>query len=99
MTLKAFPKRVNICQLIDMIISVVKTLLREGINKKKALFVVFYYKGGGVGGNVKRLQNFFINHVFFGVFQYVPGPPKHVLHLVWSAYVISTAVRTASKVA
>ena len=33
------------------------------------------------------------------VFQYVPGPPKHVLHLVWSAYFISTAVRTALKVA
>ena len=27
------------------------------------------------------------------------GPSKHVLHLVWSAYFISTAVRTALKVA
>ena len=27
------------------------------------------------------------------------GHPKHVLHLVWSAYFISTAVRTALKVA
>ena len=63
-------------------------------------FLFFIQKGGGgVGGNVKRLQSFFINHVFVGVFQYVPWPPKHVLHLVWSAYVISTALRTASKVA
>ena len=27
------------------------------------------------------------------------GPLKHVLHLVWNAYVISTAIRTALKVA
>ena len=29
----------------------------------------------------------------------IVGPPKHVLHLVWSAYVLSTAIRTALKVA
>ena len=29
----------------------------------------------------------------------IVGPPKHDLHLVWSAYFISTAVRTALKVA
>ena len=27
------------------------------------------------------------------------GPPKHVLHLVWSAYIISTAIRAALKIA
>ena len=27
------------------------------------------------------------------------GPPKHVLHLVWSAFVKSTAMRTALKIA
>ena len=68
--------------------------------KKRPVFIVFYYeRGGGVGRKVKRLWSYFLHHVFVGVFQYVPGPPKHVLHLVWSAYVISTAVRTASKVA
>ena len=29
---------------------------------------------GGVGGNVKRLQSFFISYVFFEVFQNDPGP-------------------------
>ena len=75
------------------------TYLGKASKKKGPFCSLLLRMGGGVGGNVKRLQSFFINHVFVGVFQYVSGPPKHVLHLVWSAYVISTAVRTASKVA
>ena len=62
-----------------------------GYAKKRPVFIVFYYEGGGVGRKVKRLWSYFLHHVFVGVFQYVPGPPKHVLHLVWSANVISTA--------
>ena len=78
---------------------VLTQIVREVFKKRRPFFVVFDYEGGGIGRNVKRLRSYFLNHVFVGVFQYVPGPPKHVLHLVWSAYVISTAVRTASKVA
>ena len=37
--------------------------------------------GGGGGGNAKRLQSFFINYVFFGVFQNDLGPPKYALEL------------------
>ena len=37
--------------------------------------------GVGVGGDVKELIGFFINHVFVGVFQYDFGPPKHALEL------------------
>ena len=33
------------------------------------------------------------------MFQYDLGPPKHVLHLVWSVLGISTAIKTALKVA
>ena len=33
------------------------------------------------------------------MFQYGLGPPKHVLHLVWSVLGISTAIKTALKVA
>ena len=33
------------------------------------------------------------------MFQYNFGPPKHVLHLVWSVLGISTAIKTALKVA
>ena len=73
--------------------------IKGGI-KKEALFRSLWLRGGwGVGQNVKRLRSYLLNHVLVGVFQYVPGPPKHVLHLVWSDNVISTAVRTASKVA
>ena len=48
---------------------------------------------------MKELLGFFTNHVFVGVFQYDFGPPKHVLHLVWSVLGIYTAIKTASKVA
>ena len=48
---------------------------------------------------MKELLGFFINHVFVGVFQYDFGPPKHVLHLVWSVLSIYTAIKTALKVA
>ena len=76
-----------------MILHKKRNIIREGC-KKRPFFIVFYYEGGGVGRKVKRLWSYFLHHVFVGVFQYVPGPPKHVLHLVWSAYVISTALRT-----
>ena len=33
------------------------------------------------------------------MFQYDLGPPTHVLHLVWSVLGISTAIKTALKVA
>ena len=33
------------------------------------------------------------------MFQYDVGPPKHVFHLVWSVLGISTAIKTALKVA
>ena len=32
-------------------------------------------------GILKRLWGFFINHVFVGVFQNDPGPPKYALEL------------------
>ena len=39
--------------------------LREGFKKKRPVFVVFDYEGGGgVSGNVKRLRSFFISYAF-----------------------------------
>ena len=70
----------------------------KGRGKKMTFLVVFCYKGG-VGRNMKELLGFFINKVFVGVFQYDFRPPKHVLHLVWSVLGISTAIKTALKVA
>ena len=34
-----------------------------------------------VGGDVKELLGFFINHVFVGVLQYDSGTPKYALEL------------------
>ena len=44
---------------------------------------VFFFKvmGGEVGGDVKELLSFFIDHVFVEVFQYDSGTPKHALKL------------------
>ena len=56
--------------------------IREGVKKGpfNSLLLI---------GNLKELLGFFKNHVFVGVFQYDFGPPKHVLHLVWSVLGIS----------
>ena len=55
--------------------------------------------GGGSARVVKKPNCFFEKSIFQRVSRIILGPPKHVLHLVWSAYFISTAVRTALKVA
>ena len=36
---------------------------------------------GNVKKKRKKIVSFFIDHVFVGVFQYDPGPPKHALEL------------------
>ena len=56
--------------------------------------------GGGQRGWSKNQTAFLKKKSMFQrVSRIIVGPPKHVLHLVWSAYFISTAVRTALKVA
>ena len=71
------------------------------VKKKTWKSVVFCQTGGGgVSGGGEKTKLLFWNRVFFQrVSRIILGPPKHVLHLVWSAYFISTAVRTAFKVA
>ena len=72
--------------------------LREGF-RKKCEKVWSFAKPGGSPGVVKKPNCFFETEFFQRVSRIILGPPKHVLHLVWSAYFISTAVRTAFKVA
>ena len=75
-------------------------LLREGFKKKKREKVWSFAKpGGGVSEGGKKPNCFFETSIFQRVSRIILGPSKHVLHLVWSAYFISTAVRTALKVA
>ena len=61
--------------------------------------MVFCQTRGGVSEGGEKPNCFFDKSIFQGVSGIILGPPKHVLHLVWSAYFISTAVRTALKVA
>ena len=65
------------------------------------IFCVFRTYGKGEVSGLKRTQLFF-QTVFFFFINHIEsffGPSKHVLHLVWSALVISTTIKTALKVA
>ena len=73
-----------------------KQFVREGVQKKNVPFSsLLLLRGGGVGGDVKELLGFFINHVFIGVFQYDSGPPKHALELRdYVKYMFSPSIST-----
>ena len=59
----------------------VRDLGKASIKKGPFCSLLLQMGGGGVGGNAKRLQSFFINYAFFGVFQNDPGPLKYALEL------------------
>ena len=67
--------------------------------------MVFYHTRGGEGSErvVKKPYCFFEEEeksIFFQIAcRIILGPPKHVLHLVWSPFVKYTANKTALKVA
>ena len=63
-------------------------------------FCVQGHEGGGVRAGEKRTRRFFKKVFFFQKpYRIILGPPKHVLHLVWSVLGIYTAIITALKVA
>ena len=74
--------------------------IREGLKKNRKKYGLLPNRGAGGSARVVKKPNcFFEKSIFQRVSRIILGPPKHVLHLVWSAYFISTAVRTALKVA
>ena len=56
-------------------------------------------RGGGAGAGKKRHKRNFNKCFFQKPYRIILGPPKHVLHLVWSVLGIYTAIITALKVA
>ena len=75
-------------------------LLGKGSKKNRKKYGLLPNRGAGGSARVVKKPNcFFEKSIFQRVSRIILGPPKHVLHLVWSAYFISTAVRTALKVA
>ena len=78
--------------------------LREGLKKTYwGKLWSFAKPGGGGGGGGQqgwwKTKLLFWKSIFQRVSRIILGPSNHVLHLVWSVYFISTAVRTALKVA
>ena len=62
--------------------------------------MVFYQtRGGASEGSEKNKLLFWKKYFLQWACRIILGPPKHVLHLVWSVPDISTAIRTALKVA
>ena len=58
--------------------------IREGFRKITRIFMVFYHTGGrGVSEGSEKPYCFFQSAC-----RIILGPPKHVLHLVWSPFVI-----------
>ena len=72
--------------------------LREGFRKKTYFLWSFAKPGGGVGEGSKKTILLFWKVFFQRACRIILGPLKHVLHLVWSAFVKYTANRTALKV-
>ena len=73
--------------------------IREGFKKNVKKYGLLPNQGGGSARVVKNQTAFLKKSFFQRVSRIILGPPKHVLHLVWSAYFIYIAVRTAFKVA
>ena len=67
---------------------------------KIGIFCILGHEGGGgVRAGEKRTRRFFKKVFFQKPYRIILGPPKHVLHLVWSVLGIYTAIITALKVA
>ena len=81
-------------------------LLGKGSQEEKRTKSGLLPNQGGVGvseGSKKtkvfQKQNSILENNFQWACRIILGPPKHVVHLVWSAYIISTAIRAALKIA
>ena len=66
---------------------------------KIGIFCVQGHEGGGQSRGKKDTKVFFKSVFFQKPYRIILGPPKHVLHLVWSVLGIYTAIITALKVA
>ena len=74
--------------------------LGKGSEKKNRIsYGLLPNRGGGSAREVKKPYCFFEKVFFQRACRIILGPPKHVLHLVWSVLGISTAIKTASFVA
>ena len=73
--------------------------LREGCEKKPEKMWSFAKLGGGGVSEGSKMPNLYFGKVFFQLAcRIILGPPKHVLHLVWSCLNIYLALKTTLKV-
>ena len=77
-------------------VKLILTIFQKKTEKFWPFFSFFSFFWGGV----RKEANLYFGKIFFQwACRIILGPPKHVLHLVWSAYIISTAIRAALKIA
>ena len=79
--------------------SLSQEVLFKGGKKNRGESMIFYHTWGGVFEGRKSHTAFLEKYFFQWACRIILGRPKHVLHLVWSACIISTAIRTALKAA
>ena len=84
-----------------LVLDILITSYREIFERRKKI-VASDTKGGGKGVRAEKKTQTDFKKCFFILqkpYRIILGPPKHVLHLVWSVLGISTAIKTALKVA
>ena len=87
--------------LVYVLGQVVDGVLREIFKNQDRDFLRPGTRRGGAGSERgKKGHEGFLKKCFFQKpYRIILGPPKHVLHLVWSVLGIYTAIKTALKVA
>ena len=88
--------------MVSTLVDKYQSTVAKGRGPKKNTYFLWSFAKPGGGGSARVVKNHtaFLKKVFFQrACRIILVPPKHVLHLVWSPYVIYTAIRTALKVA
>ena len=87
------------CYISVQIIKLKQCPLGKYSKMKRSKFCGYRHKEGGSERGEKDTNGILISVFFQKTYRIILGPPKHVLHLVWSVLGISTAIKTALKVA
>ena len=85
------------CRILSIYVTQQKYKGRVPRKKTRIFYGLLPNQGGGSARVVKKPYCFFEKVFFQRACRIILEPPKHVLHLVWSPFVIYTAIKTALK--